>query len=79
LDVWAHTVDAGGKVKFKRGDLVRIGWVGRGASKKPLLGLVIGFRTHDNLNDQGYEVISRAFFNGFEYWAHPDAIEKVSK
>lgn len=60
-------------MKFKRGDLVRIGWVGRGASKKPLLGLVIG------VNDQGYEVISRAFFNGFEYWAHPDAIEKVSK
>ena len=59
-------------MKFKRGDLVRIGWVGRGASKKPLLGLVIG------VNDQDYEVVSRAFFNGFEYVTHPDAIEKVS-
>lgn len=65
-------------MKFKRGDLVRIGWVGRGASKKPLLGLVIGFNIHDDLNDQGYEVISRAFFNGLEYVTHPDAIEKVS-
>ena len=65
-------------MKFKRGDLVRIGWVGRGASKKPLLGLVTGFNTHDDLNDQGYEVISRAFFNGLEYVTHPDAIEKVS-
>ena len=65
-------------MKFKRGDLVRIGWVGRGASKKPLLGLVTGFNMHDDLNDQGYEVISRAFFNGLEYVTHPDAIEKVS-
>ena len=65
-------------MKFKRGDIVRIGWVGRGASKKPLLGLVIGFNIHDDLNDQGYEVISRAFFNGLEYVTHPDAIEKVS-
>ena len=60
-------------MKFKRGDLVRIGWGGRGASKKPLLGLVIGF------NDQGYEVVSRAFFNGLEYVTHPDEIVKVSK
>ena len=66
-------------MKFKRGDLVRIGWTAKRGAKKPLLGLVIGFNTHDDLNDQGYEVISRAFFNGFEYWAHPDAIEKVSK
>ena len=65
-------------MKFKAGDLVRIGWVGRGASKKPLLALVIGFNIHDDLNDQGYEVISRAFFNGLEYVTHPDAIEKVS-
>ena len=65
-------------MKFKRGDLVRIGWVGRGASKKPLLGLVTGFNMHDDPNDQGYEVISRAFFNGLEYVTHPDAIEKVS-
>ena len=70
--VWAHTVDAGGKVKFKRGDLVRIGWVGRGASKKPLLGLVIG------VNEQDYEVISRAFFNGLEYVTHPGDLVKVS-
>jgi len=57
-------------VKFKRGDIVRIGWVGRGASKKPLLGLVI------SSNDR--EVVSRAFFNGFEYVTDPDGIEKVS-
>jgi len=57
-------------VKFKRGDLVRIGWVGRGASKKPLLGLVI--------SSSDREVISRAFFNGLEYITHPDAVAKVS-
>jgi hypothetical protein len=72
LVVWAHTVDAGGKVKFKRGDLVRIGWTVERGAKKPLLGLVIG------VNDQGYEVVSRAFFNGLDYVTHPDAVEKVS-
>lgn len=66
-------------MKFKRGDLVRIGWVGRGASKKPLLALVIGVNIHDDLNDQGYEVVSRAFINGFEYVTHPDAVVKVEK
>ena len=77
--VWAHTVDAGGKVKFKRGDLVRIGWVGRGASKKPLLGLVTGFNVRYDFNGNARtEVISRAFFNGLEYVTHPDEIEKVS-
>ena len=65
-------------MKFKRGDLVQIGWTMERGAKKPLLGLVIGFNIHDDLNDQGYEVISRAFFNGLEYVTHPDAIEKVS-
>ena len=65
-------------MKIKRGDLVRIGWVGRGASKKPLLGWVIGVNIHDDLNDQGYEVVSRSFFNGLEYVTHPDAVVKVS-
>lgn len=60
-------------MKFKRGDLVRIGWTVERGAKKPLLGLVIG------VNEQGYEVISRAFFNGFEYVTDPDGIEKVSK
>ena len=60
-------------MKFKRGDLVRIGWTVERGAKKPLLGLVIGF------NDQGYEVVSRAFFNGLEYVTHPDEIVKVSK
>ena len=59
-------------MKFKRGDLVRIGWTVERGTKKPLLGLVIG------VNDQDYEVISRAFFNGLEYVTHPDEIEKVS-
>jgi hypothetical protein len=72
LAVWAHTVDAGGKVKFKRGDLVRIGWTVERGAKKPLLGLVIG------VNDQDYEVISRAFFNGLEYVTHPGDLVKVS-
>ena len=66
-------------MKFKRGDLVRVGWVTERGVKKPLLGLVIGFNIHDDLNDQGYEVISRAFFNGLEYVTHPDAVVKVSK
>ncbi len=66
-------------MKLKRGDLVRIGWTVERGAQKPLLGLVIGFNTHDDLNDQGYEVISRAFFNGLEYVTHPDAIVKVSK
>ena len=66
-------------MKFKRGDLVRIGWTVERGAKKPLLGLVIGINIHDDLNDQGYEVISRAFFNGFEYVTDPDGIEKVSK
>jgi hypothetical protein len=57
-------------VKFKRGDLVRIGWVGRGASKKPLLGLVI--------SSSDREVICRAFFNRLEYVVEPHQIEKVS-
>ena len=52
-------------------DLVRIGWtVERGA--KAASWLVIG------VNDQGYEVVSRAFFNGLDYVTHPDAVEKVS-
>tara|TARA_S200002703_G_scaffold113106_1_gene98594 strand:- start:94 stop:330 length:237 start_codon:yes stop_codon:yes gene_type:complete len=78
LAVWAHTVDAGGKVKFKRGDLVRIGWAVERGAKKPLLALVIGVNIHDDLNDQGYEVVSRAFFNGLDYVTHPDAVVKVS-
>lgn len=57
-------------MKFKRGDLVRIGWVGRGASKKPLLGLVI--------SSSDREVICRAFFNRLEYVVEPHQIEKVS-
>ena len=59
-------------MKFKRGDLVRIGWTVERGAKKPFLGLVIG------VNEQGYEVISRAFFNGLEYVTHPGDLVKVS-
>ena len=65
-------------MKIKRGDLVRIGWTVERGAKKPLLALVIGFNIRDDLNDQGCEVISRAFFNGLEYITHPDAVVKVS-
>ena len=75
-------------MKFRRGDLVRIGWVteaglqtpSAGPERRPLLGLVTGFNVRYDFNGNARtEVISRAFFNGLEYITHPDAIVKVSK
>ena len=57
-------------MKFKRGDLVRVGWVTERGVKKPLLGLVI--------SSSDREVICRAFFNRLEYVVEPHQIEKVS-
>jgi len=68
-------------VKFRRGDLVRIGWISdeRGV-EKPLLGLVTGFNVRYDFNGNARtEVICRAFFNRREYVAEPHQIVKVSK
>ena len=69
-----------GKVKFRRGDLVRVGWITQRGVKKPLLGLVTGFNVRNDFNGNARtEVICRAFFSGLEYVVEPHQIEKVSK